>query len=58
MEYRIRLFKVDIYDKDKQIVKTIQSSIGNRHDLEWYANEYIDDNDHAVSMGAVYEVCT
>ena len=54
--YRLKIHKVDIYDKDKQVVKIITSYQYNRHDLEWYAAEYIEENHHAVSMGAVYEV--
>ena len=49
------LLKIPIYDKDHKVVKIITSYNYNRHDLEWYATEYIEENDHAVSMGAVYE---
>ena len=52
------LLKIPIYDKGKQVVKTITSYQYNRHDLEWYALEYIEANKHAVSMGAVYESVT
>ena len=52
------MLKVDIYDKYNNVIKTLQCSEYNRHDLEWYALEYIEENDHAVSMGAVYESST
>ena len=52
------MLKVHIYDKDDKIIYTLTSSATNRHGLELAANEYIYNNHHAVSMGAVYESVT
>lgn len=54
-EHKPICHKVTIYNSNRDIITTLEAWGGNRHDLEEYAIGYVQLNDVAHSIGAVYE---